>query len=286
LPIGWVRSLASFMQRWPVLPATVMIALVVAGVFAPFIAPQSAVDPDLRHRNDPPIWMEGGSTERILGGDALGRDVLSRAIYGARISLMVVAVSLASGYVVGVTLGLISGYAGGLIDETTMRLVDVWFSIPFLLLALIVAIVFKPSVFVVVALLALVTWSAFVRNVRAEVLVIKEMDYVMAARISGASPIRIVYRHVFPMIVNTTVVIATLRVGGLILSEASLSFLGAGIPASTPSWGVMIAEGRAYLDSAWWISTIPGIALFAVVMSMNFLGDWMRDRFDPRLRQL
>lgn len=109
---------------------------------------------------------------------------------------------------------------------------------------------------------------------------------MMAARISGASPIRIVYRHVFPMIVNTTVVIATLRVGGLILSEASLSFLGAGIPASTPSWGVMIAEGRAYLDSAWWISTIPGIALFAVVMSMNFLGDWMRDRFDPRLRQL
>jgi peptide/nickel transport system permease protein len=274
------------MQRWPVLPALVMTALIVAGIFAPLISPQSAVDPDLRHRNDPPIWMDGGTAERILGGDALGRDVLSRAIYGARVSLLVVAVSLASGYAVGVSLGLISGYAGGLFDEVTMRLVDVWFSIPFLLLALIVAIVFKPSVIVVVCLLALVTWSAFVRNVRAEVLVIKEMDYVMAARIGGASPARIMYRHVFPMIVNTTVVIATLRVGGLILSEASLSFLGAGIPASTPSWGVMIAEGRAYLDTAWWISTIPGIALFGVVMSMNFLGDWMRDRFDPRLRQL
>lgn len=268
------------------MPFAVMITLITCGIFAPLIAPQSAVDPDLRHRNDPPVWMKGGTSERLLGADSLGRDVLSRALYGARVSLLVVAVSLVSGYIVGVSLGLLSGYAGGLVDEIIMRLVDVWFSIPFLLLALIVAIVFSPSVIVVVCLLALVTWSAFVRNVRAEVLVIKEMDYVRAARISGASSVRIMARHVFPMIVNTTVVIATLRVGGLILSEASLSFLGAGIPASTPSWGVMISDGRAYLDSAWWISTIPGIALFGVVMSMNFLGDWMRDRFDPRLRQL
>ncbi len=285
-PSGAIGRSWAFVRKWPVLPVAVLALLICCGLFAPLIAPQSAVDPDLVHRNDPPVWMDGGTTTRILGADNLGRDVLSRTIYGARVSLLVVSVSLATGYVIGVGLGLVSGYFGGLIDELIMRLVDVWFSIPFLLLALIVAIVFNPSITVVVGLLALVTWSAFVRNVRAEVLVIKEMDYIRAARVSGASPTRIIWRHVFPMIVNTTVVIATLRVGGLVLSEASLSFLGAGIPASTPSWGVMIAEGRSYLDSAWWIATIPGIALFAIVMSMNFLGDWLRDRLDPRLRQL
>jgi peptide/nickel transport system permease protein len=168
-----------------------------------------------------------------------------------------------------------------------MRLEDVWLSLPFLLIALVAAVVIGKSFGVVMGLLALLAWSAFVRNVRAEVLSLKTRDYVALARVAGAPTTRIIIRHILPGVVNTIIVIATLRVGQLILAEASLSFLGAGIPAPTPAWGLMVAEGRDYLGTGqWWISFFPGMAIFLVVMSLNFLGDWMRDRLDPRLRQL
>ncbi len=230
--------------------------------------------------------MEGGSWDRILGGDVVGRDILSRLIHGARVELMVATISLFAGAVLGTVLGIVAGYYGGIIDEILMRLVDVWFSIPFLLFALVVAIAFQPTLQVVLILLAILAWSVFVRNLRAEVLVIKTTDYVSAARVAGASTLRLMFRHLFPGIVNTMMVIASLRVGQLILAEASLSFLGAGIPAPTPAWGVMVNDGRNYLDVAWWVSTIPGIAILLTVMSFNFLGDWLRDRLDPRLRQI
>jgi len=269
-----------------VIPGIILLTLVVCAIFASQIAPESYRKTDLRQRNAPPIWLEGGSSARILGGDVVGRDLLSRLIHGARISLTVAAISMGSGAVVGVTLGVIAGYFGGIVDEALMRLVDIWFSIPFILLALVVVLAFGASLQVVLALLGILAWSAFVRNIRAEVLMIKETDYIASARIAGASAFRIMLRHMVPGVINTALVIATLRVGQLILAEASLSFLGAGIPAPTPAWGVMVADGRNYLDTAWWVSTAPGFAILLTVMSFNFLGDWLRDRLDPRLRQI
>ena len=212
--------------------------------------------------------------------------MLSRVIHGARVSLAVMAVALSAGLLIGTALGLVAGYAGGIIDETITRIVDIWLGFPFLLLALVVAIVIGASFTIVMILMVLLAWSSFVRNVRADVLVLKESDFVALARISGASTQRIIIKHILPGTIGTVTVIASLSVGNLILSEATLSFLGAGIPAPTPSWGNMVAEGRDYLQTAWWTSVFPGVALFLTVMSLNFLGDWLRDRLDPRLRQL
>ena len=280
------------LRRWPIIPVIILIGLIVTGVFAPRIAPYDPVKQDLRLRNAPPIWDTGFYDQKspdkryLLGGDHVGRDVFSRIVHGARVSLIVTSVALSSGLVIGTALGLISGYFGGNVDEFIMRLVDIWFSLPFLLLAMVAVIIFGASLGLVVILLALMAWSAFVRNIRAEVLTLKEHDYVAIARVAGASNLWIIWRHMMPGVINTVLVIATLRVGQLILAEASLSFLGAGIPGPTPAWGVMIADGREYVQVAWWSTTFPGVAIFLVVLALNFLGDWMRDRFDPNLRQL
>ena len=167
-----------------------------------------------------------------------------------------------------------------------MRIVDIWAAVPFLIFALVIVIVFGASIPTLMGLLVLLAWSSFVRNIRAEVLSLKERDYVALAKVAGASPVRIMVRHILPGVANTAIVIATLRLGSLILAAAALSFLGAGIPEPTPSWGGMVAQGRDFLATAWWISFFPGISIFLLVMSLNFLGDWLRDRLDPRLRQL
>ena len=274
-------------RRWPILPLIVLAMLIITGLFAPWIAPNDPLAQDLTLRNNPPFWdAEEGTTSRLLGADHVGRDVLSRVIHGARISLMVVSVSLSTGLFIGTTLGLIAGYAGGIVDEIIMRLVDVWLALPFILIALVAVVVFGASLGLVIVLLALFTWPSFVRYVRAEVLSLKERDYVALAKVSGASTTRIILRHILPGVMNTIIVITTLRVGQLILTEATLSFIGAGIPSPTPAWGVIVAEGRSYVTIAWWSSLLPGLAIFMVVMSLNFLGDWMRDRLDPRLRQI
>ena len=274
------------LRRWPIFPAAVILALVVGGVFAPWIAPQDPIFTNLRDRNVPPMWMEGGSSKHILGADPLGRDLLSRVIHGARVSLLVVGVSVGAGLAVGVTGGLIAGYYGGLIDELIMRMADVSRAVPYILIALVVAIVFGQRLEVILGILAFATWPVFARQVRAEVLVLKELDYVALARVAGASDRRIMVRHILPGVINTITVIATLQVGSLILTEAILSFLGAGIPPPTAAWGLMIAEGQDYLTDAWWVSVFPGIAIVLTVMGLNFMGDWLRDHFDPRLRQL
>ena len=273
-------------RRWPIIPVSILAVLIFTGVFAPQLAPNSPTSQNLKLRNAPPSWMDGGAEGRFLGGDHVGRDVFSRIIHGARISLTVVAIALASGVLVGSTLGLVAGYTGGLVDEIIMRLVDVWLALPFVLLALIAAIVLGPSVQTVMLLLALFTWASFVRYVRAEVLSLKTRDYVNLAKVAGASTTRIIIKHILPNVVNTIIVVATLRVGQLILTEATLSFIGAGIPAPTPAWGLMVSEEKEYLSSSWWGSFFPGLAIFLVVMSLNFLGDWLRDKLDPRLRQL
>lgn len=278
------RSVWWYLRRWPVIPLIILAILVFVGATAPWIAPNDPIKQLLPQRSALPFYQDG--SPYLLGGDHVGRDVTSRVIHGARISLTVMIVAMSAGMVIGTTLGLIAGYAGGLIDEIITRIVDIWLGFPFLLLALVVAITIGASFTVVMGLMVLLAWSGFVRNVRADVLVLKENDYVSAAKVAGASNMRILVKHIFPGTIGTVTVIASLSVGGLILSEATLSFLGAGIPSPTPSWGNMIAEGRDYLQTAWWTSVFPGFALFLTVMSLNFFGDWLRDRLDPKLRQI
>jgi len=275
-----------FIRRWPVIPAIVLTTLVVVGVFAPMIVPHDPYKGRTRDAFLPPIWYEKGTSKYVLGTDQAGRDVLSRIMQGARISLFVVSVSLSFGFTVGSTLGIVAGYAGGWWDEIMMRLVDVWYAVPYLMIALVVVILFGQGFGIVMLLLAIFSWAAFVRVVRANTLMVKSLDYIALARVAGASHLRIVMRHIVPMVFNSAVVLATLNVGSLILLEGTLSFIGAGIPAPNPAWGTMIAEGRKYIHSHWWVAFFPGLAMFLVVMSLNFMGDWLRDKLDPRLRQL
>ena len=285
-----------FVRRWPVIPVVVLLVLAVFAIFSPLIAPHDPNDQNLRSSLAKPFWYTdyyendrvGSKIEKahILGADKYGRDVFSRVVYGARISLSVALVSMISGTILGAWAGITTGFYGGLFDELMTRFVDVWNALPFLLIALVVSITIGQGVFIMMILLVMLTWVGLVRNVRAEVLSLKTRDYVLASRVAGASDIRLMYKHIFPGVSNLLLVLASLRVGGLILTEASLSFLGVGIPANVPSWGQMISDGRDTLDDAWWVSFFPGLGIFLTVMAMNFLGDWIRDRTDPRLRQL
>jgi len=228
-----------------------------------------------------------GSTKFLLGTDHLGRDVLSRVIYGARISLLVSIITLAVGGSLGIAIGLMAGWYGGVVDEFLMRLVDIKLAIPLILIALVLVITLGQSLWIIVTVLCLFIWPRFARQVRGEVLQLKHMDYVSLAKVSGASTPRILFIHIFPGTINTLIVVATLQVGIVILLESTLSFLGAGVPPPTPAWGSMVADGRDKLaGGVWWISTFPGVAIMITVMSLNLFGDWLRDTLDPRLRQL
>jgi len=228
-----------------------------------------------------------GSTKFLLGTDHLGRDILSRVIYGARISLLVSVVTLAVGGTIGVTMGLVAGWYGGFVDEFMMRLVDIKLAIPLILIALVLVITLGQSLWIIVTVLCLFIWPRFARQVRGEVLQLKHMDYVSLAKVSGASTPRILFIHIFPGTINTLIVVATLQVGIVILLESTLSFLGAGVPPPTAAWGSMVSDGRDQLAAgAWWISTFPGVAIMITVMSLNWFGDWLRDTLEPRLRQL
>ena len=274
------------LRRLPLIPITVLIIFVICGLGANWIAPHNPERGDIRARNVPPAWMEGGSTKYLLGSDHLGRDVLSRTIFGARISLVVVAVTLTLGAVFGVGAGLAAGWYGGWQGEVIMRIVDIKLAIPTILLALVLILALGQSFLIIVVILAVAIWPRFARNIRGEVLQLKTMDYVALAKVSGASTPRILIKHILPGVVNTLIILATLEVGIVILLESTLSFLGAGVPPPTPAWGSMVADGRDRLAVAWWISTMPGLAIMAVVLSMNLFGDWLRDKLDPRLRQL
>ena len=259
----------------------------VLAAFAPMIAPWDPIrDADFTRVRNAPVWLEGGTSEFWLGTDQVGRDLWSRLLYGGRASLMVVAVGMTSGMIIGTSLGLAAGFIGGIVDEIIMRLVDAWIALPFIMIALVIKIVLGTSFTIMFLILVLISWVGFVRPVRGEVLSLRERDYVASARVAGASGIRIAFRHILPGVSSTVIVLATLGAGGLVLAESTLSYLGVGIPQPTPTWGNMVSDGRDYLDTAWWISTMPGIAIFLLVLSLNFTGDWLRDRWDPKLRQL
>ncbi len=275
-----------FLRRYPVIPVLVVALLLITAVTAPWIAPHNPIKVDVLERHNPPFWIEGGSTTNLLGTDALGRDVLSRIIGGARITVFVVTAAVGSGVLVGTTLGLVTGYHGGIVDDIVMRFVDAWSILPALLIILVVVMTFGQGLPILIGVLAMISWPGAVRLVRAETLSLRNREYVSLAKVAGASDRRIIIRHILPGVVNIVIVSATLGTGNIILTEAALSFLGAGIPPPDPTWGRMIGEERQYIDAAWWTTLFPGLIIALVVMSGNFLGDWMRDHFDPTLRQL
>lgn len=285
MPVRIARRAWQF-RRWPLIPMFILALFIFTGVFAPLLAPHDPERGGLRDRNLPPAWEEGGRSTFLLGTDHLGRDMLSRVIFGARISLAVAAITLVVGMGIGVASGLIAGWYGGWIDEALMRVVDIKLAIPTILLALVLVLALGQSFLIIVVILAIAVWPRFARNVRGEVLQLKTMDFVALAKVAGASTPRILAIHIFPGVINTLIVLATLEVGIVILLESTLSFLGAGVPPPTPAWGSMVSDGRDRLAVAWWISTMPGVAIMCTVLSMNLFGDWIRDRLDPRLRQL
>lgn len=274
------------LRRYPLIPAIILLALVICAIFANFIAPYPSNVGVLADRLKPPFFVSGGSIAHLLGTDSLGRDILSRIIFGARVSLSVALMVIAVTGVIGTTLGMIAGYLGGRFDAVVMRVTDAALAFPALLIALLLGVALGPSFGTVVLALSALGWAPYARMMRGEVMKLRQEDYVAQARIIGSSPARIIIKHMFPNVANTLVVLMTMSVGLVILIEASLSFLGAGIPPPTPSWGSMAAEGRDLLDRAWWVSVFPSLAIGLVVLGGNFMGDWIRDRLDPRLRQL
>jgi len=267
-------------------PVIILFLLVLVAVFAPFLAPHSPTKTSLPNRLLPPFFMEGGKTAYLLGTDLVGRDILSRVIYGARVSLSVSLLVILITASVGTILGIIAGYQGGHTDTILMRTTDASLAIPAILIALLLAVALGPSFKTVVLAISILGWAPYARLIRGEALRLREVDFVAQARITGSSSLRIMIVHIFPNVINPLIVISTMSVGLVILMEAALSYLGAGIPPTTPSWGSMVSDGRNLIDRAWWISFFPGLAIGLVVMSGNFLGDWIRDKLDPKLRRL
>jgi peptide/nickel transport system permease protein len=282
-PVRW--RLAA-LRRAPVVPLSIIIILVLTALLANVLTPYSPVNISLPDRLRPPFWKQGGSLAHPLGMDPMGRDLLARLIHGARISLLVGFLGLLVGGGVGAALGLIAGYAGGRVDALLMRITDTTLSFPIILFAILLVVILGGSFLTVVCAVALVLWARFARVIRGEVLSIRERDFVAQARIAGSSSVRIIMVHLFPNVLNTLVVLLSLQIGWVIIVEASLSFLGAGVPPPTPTWGSMIAEGRDYIASAWWVSFFPGLAILVTVLAFNLFGDWLRDSLDPTMRQL
>ena len=281
--VAWLRHVYQGTRnlRLPWLSLSIIAILVVCAVFAPLLAPN---DPEKIRILDAKL-APGENMSYPLGTDVLGRGMLSRLIYGARTSLVISLVALGSGAVVGTALGLISGYRGGWVDALIMRTCDAAMGFPTIMVALIIVVILGPGVENIVIAVVITVWKGYARMIRGEVLSIKEMDFVTLARVDGVSAPVIIWRHVFPNTVNIVAVITSMEVPGVILLEAGLSFLGLGMPAGAPAWGIMVAEGRAVILDVWWLSLFPGLAITAVVLAFNFFGDWLRDYLDPKLRR-
>jgi peptide/nickel transport system permease protein len=292
-PLGNVtiplRRVAAAFPRLPKLSAAVILAVVLtaagAGLLTGRVLP-AANQIDLRFRYAPPWPLAGSSLAHLLGTDRLGRDLLSRMMVGAQNSLAVALMAVVFAAAVGTCLGLVAGYLGGWVDSLIMRCVDIMMAFPAILVALVFVVTIGASFAMVVATLALLLWAQYARLVRGQVLSLKERDFVALAQVAGSSTRRILVVHIFPNLVNSVVVLATLQIGWGIVVESALSFLGAGVPPPAPTWGNLVAEGRDVLDQAWWIAVCPGLAIMLVVLAFNLFGDWVRDALDPTLRQL
>lgn len=261
----------------------VVLAVVAAGLSAPALAPFDPVEQNVIERLAPPVFMLGGTTEHLLGTDHLGRDVLSRLIYGARVALVVGITTVSVSGFLGLGIGLVAGYFGGWVDTAFMRLLDIQLSMPFMLLALTIIGILGPSLQNIVIVLALTGWVVYARVVRAEILSLRTREFVAACRSLGGSDARIIVKHLLPNVRSTVMVVSTVEVARMMLLESALSFLGLGVRPPTPSWGAMLADGRIYLASAWWLATFPGIAISVTVLAVNMVGDRLRDYLDPEL---
>jgi peptide/nickel transport system permease protein len=279
--VGPVRRRLSFRA---VFGLTVLVMMAGAALLAPQIAPWDPARQMLVKRLRPPAWEARGLREHPLGTDHLGRDILSRIVYGGRISLGVGLSAVTLSALIGVTLGLLAGFHGGRADAVIMRVADVFLSIPYILLAMGVVFALGPSLLNVILVMAVTRWVQFARIVRADVLSIREREFVSGARARGNRSLRLLLRHVLPNALTPIIVVATLELAFMIIYESALSFLGLGVQPPTPTWGWMLADGRNYIATAWWLATFPGLAIMLTVLAVNLLGDWLRDTLDPRLQ--
>jgi ABC-type dipeptide/oligopeptide/nickel transport system permease subunit len=270
--------------KWAVLAALMMLLIVASAVFAPVVAPHGPLDVNIRHRLAPPAWMEGGTPAHLLGTDQVGRDLLSRVIYGGRVSLLVGVAAVLISASLGVLLGLGAGYFRGRVDWTIMTLVNIMLTFPFVLLALAVIAVLGPSLLNMIFVLGIADWPLYARVLRAETLSLREREFVTAGRALGMGHLRIMFRQILPNLVSIIVVIATLQVARVIILESFLSFLGLGIQPPTPAWGNMLGEGRVYLLNSWWIAAFPGLAIFVTTLAINLMGNGLRDWLDPHMK--
>jgi ABC-type dipeptide/oligopeptide/nickel transport system permease subunit len=270
--------------KWGVAAGAVMLLVVASAVCAPWIAPYSPVTVDIQHRLGPPAWMEGGTRAHLLGTDQIGRDLLSRVIYGGRVSLLIGTAAVLVSSSIGVLLGLAAGYFAGRIDWTIMTLVNVMLTFPFVLLALAVIAVLGPSLVNMIIVLGVADWPLYARVIRAETMAIREREFVLAGRALGMSHVRIIFNQILPNLVSVIVVIATLQVARVIILESFLSFLGLGVQPPTPAWGNMLGEGRVYMLNSWWIATFPGLAIFITTLTINLMGNALRDWLDPHMK--
>ena len=283
---GRIGNIRRFLRRWPIASGGLFVVMVILAVFAPYIAPYEPTDFNLRESLEPP------SLSHLLGTDGNGRDILSRLLYSGRVSLIVGASAALLASLVGSTYGIAAGYFGGALGECLMRLADLKLTLPSIMVALVAAATVGTGPIIwdivpvnVILILGILYSAHFARMTRGETLAIKGNDYVALAQVHGCSNLRIMIRHVFPNIRNTIIVYISLIFAQSVLAESSFSFIGAGVPAETPTWGLMISQGRDYIATSWWIITFPGVAILLTVMSVNLIGDWLRDRLDPRLRR-
>lgn len=278
--ISWAR-----LGRSPVglIGAVIVFLVIVSALFAPTLAPHDPAAMNVNARFLPPAWSPGGDWARPLGTDQLGRDILSRLLYGARISVLVGITSMIASGIIGVAIGLISGYYGSILDVVLSRLIDTFLAMPFIVLALAIIGVLGTGLFNLIVVLSVTGWVTYARVVRAEVLAAKETEYVLAAKVAGQNEWRIAVRHILPNILAPVIVLSTLSIATAIIAESSLSFLGLGAQPPTITWGSMLADGREHVATSWWLATFPGVAITVSVLGIIFLGDWLRDVLDPRM---
>jgi peptide/nickel transport system permease protein len=272
---------------FPLIPALILGGVAFVAIFANLLAPHNPEIGSLTARFRPPAWQAGGSTQYLLGTDQLGRDVLSRLIFGARVSMVVGFTAVIFAGVIGTVLGIVSGYLGGWVDQVIMRLTDSWLALPGLTFAIFLAAIVGPSMWNIVIILAVTYWTRYARVIRGEVLSLKEREFVRLAIVAGCTKWTIMRRHILPNIINSAIVLGTLMLGVVIITEATLSFLGVGVPPPEPAWGLMLSDGKqSLMVGRWWLSVLPGCCIMLMVLSANILGDWLRVKLDPQLRQL
>jgi peptide/nickel transport system permease protein len=271
-------------RRLPIFAISIVALYFFAVIFGPLITPHDPFKTNLNNALMPPAWQLEDSTGHLLGTDSMGRDILSRLIYGARTSMIVSVLALCICAPIGVLFGLLSGYFGGKLDMLIMRFTDLWMSMPAIITAILMVSVLGPSKQTVIIVVGITGWIHYARIVRGEVLSYKEREFVQLARVTGCSNARIIFSHIFPNVVNSLIILVTLDFGRVIIITATLSFLGLGIQPPSAAWGLMLAEGRQYITYAWWMSAFPGIAILFAVLGMNMTGDWLRDVLDPKQR--